>query len=354
MPRLFRKIKNQAGAPPGTLIHIGEKKIEHVRLTVVNYNEETMEEHSLSKVQEALNACDDPRWTWLNVDGLHDTDLISAIGQHLHIHPLTLEDILNTNQRPKTEDYTDYIYIVLKMLRYIPDQRSLISEQVSLVITPRVLVSFQESEGDVFKPVRERLHKGKGHIRSAGSAYLAYALMDAIVDHYFIILEQIGEEIENLEDRTFSEPGPDCLQRLHELKRQVLNLRKEIWPLREMVVLLIREDAKLIDPVTIVFLRDVYDHSIQVIDTIESYRDLLSSLLDLYVSTISNRTNEIMKVLTVIATIFIPLTFIAGVYGMNFKYMPELEWPWGYPVIWAVMVLVAAVMLSYFKRKDWI
>ena len=352
--RHFRKMSTKAGTPPGTLMHVGEQKIEHVRLTVVDYDDKALEEIQVNDINELFSYCDNPRSTWVNVDGVHDTEIIGRIGQHFDIHPLTLEDILNTNQRPKYEDYDKYLYIVLKMLRYAPDSRSVMSEQISLILTPNVLLSFQESEGDVFAGVRDRLHKGRGRIRSAGCGYLAYALLDAIVDHYFIILENIGLDIEELEEQVLSRPGPAKLKHLHELKREVLFLRKQIWPMRELVAGLSKESMSLIGSTTGVYLRDVYDHAIQAIETAESFRDLLAGLLDLYLSTLSYKMNEVMKVLTIMATIFIPITFIAGVYGMNFKYMPELEWPWGYGLVWGVMIVVAGAMIFYFKNKRWL
>ena len=333
--RHFKKMSTKAGAPPGTLMHVGEQKIEHVRLTVVDYDDKALEEIQVNDINELFSYCDNLRSTWVNVDGVHDTEIIGRIGQHFDIHPLTLEDILNTNQRPKYEDYDKYLYIVVKMLRYAPGSRSVMSEQISLILTPNVLLSFQESEGDVFAGVRDRLHKGRGRIRSAGCGYLAYALLDAIVDHYFIILENIGMDIEELEE-------------------QVPFLRKQIGSMRELVAGLSKESMSLIGSATIVYLRDVYDHAIQAIETAESFRDLLAGLLDLYLSTLSYKMNEVMKVLTIMATIFIPITFIAGVYGMNFKYMPELEWPWGYGFVWGVMIVVAAAMIFYFKKKRWL
>lgn len=350
----FRKSAAKIGASPGTLVHTGEQKIDQVRLSVIAYDATHLEEHQTASLDEILAHCDGPRTTWLNMDGIHDTDIIARIGAHFSIHPLTQEDILHTAQRPKMESFEHYLYIVLPMLRYVPDNRQVMSEQVSLVLTPRVLISFQESPGDVFAPVRERLHKNRGRIRAAGSDYLAYALVDAIVDHYFLILEQIGMEIDLLEEQIIDDPKPEILHRTHELKREVIALRKQIWPLREVVAALSRQDSVLIDRSTTIFFRDVHDHTIQVIDTIESYRDLLASLLDLYLSTISNRMSEVMKMLTIIATIFIPLTFIAGVYGMNFAYMPELEWRWGYAYAWGIMVAVVTALLVYFKKKNWI
>jgi len=285
---------------------------------------------------------------------LHELDLIESLGRHFKIHPLVLEDIVNTGQRPKMEGFEDYLFLVLKMLNYDEKTNEIRTEQVSLVIGKYFVISFQEREGDVFNQVRERIRKSKGKIRKRGSDYLAYALMDAVVDNYFIVLEKMGEKTEDLEQELLTKPSSETLQAIHSLKRKLILLRKSVWPLREAVSGLTRGDSKLIKDSTIVYLRDVYDHTIQVIDTIETLRDTVSGMLDTYLSSISNRMNEVMKVLTIIATIFIPLTFIAGIYGMNFEYMPELEWPWGYFAVWGVMILVAITMCIYFKRRGWL
>jgi magnesium transporter len=350
-----RRYKSRSiGAPPGTLVHIGERRIEQARLSMVRYDERTIEERHPASLDEALALCDGTRRTWLNIDGIHDTDVIARLGRHFDIHPLTLEDILNTGHRAKYEEFEHYGFMVLKMLRYDPGERRILTEQISLILTTDVLISFQESPGDVFDPVRARLDKGLGRIRSAGCDYLAYALIDAIVDHYFTILEHSGSQIAEIEEQTLTGPDPGILARLHDMKRETIYLRKQIWPLREVVGVMAKEESPLIQNATTLFLRDVHDHTIQIIETIESQRDLLASLLDLYLSIISNRMNEVMKVLTIIATIFIPITFVAGVYGMNFKYMPELAWPWGYGLIWAVMIAMAIAMVIYFRKKKWL
>jgi magnesium transporter len=348
------KQSRKAGSAPGTLIHIGERRIEKVRLTLVSYDADTIDERQANTADEALDHCDSRRFTWLNIDGIHDIDLIERLGRHFDIHPLTQEDILNTTHRPKFEEFKQYAYIVLKMLRYDTNSNRVSTEQVSLILTERVLISLQESSGDVFDPVRIRLQKARGRIRNAGCDYLAYALIDAIVDHYFSILEQIGVRIEDLEEETLSAPTTAVLQRIHAMKREILYLRKQIWPLREVVGAMAKEESMLIQNATRIFLRDVHDHAVQIMETIEAQRDLLTGLLDLYMTGISNRMNEIMKVLTIIATIFIPITFIAGVYGMNFKNMPELEWPWGYGLVWCVMIAVVIALVIFFKRKKWL
>jgi len=354
MSRYVKKRSRKAGLSPGTLVHVGERKVEKVRITLIDYDEQKIQEREIEKIEECFPFKDEPTVSWINIDGLHDLQAIEKIGSCFSIHPLILEDIVNTGQRPKAEDFQDYVYVVLKMLSYDEQQGHIKAEQVSLALGSNFLISFQEREGDVFSGVRERLRKGKGRIRKAGSDYLVYALLDAIVDQYFIILETFGDQIESTEEELIGDFTQQTLEAIHSMKREMIFFRKQVWPLREVVGGLARGEMSLISEATHVYLRDVYDHTIQIIDTIESLRDVLSGLLDIYLSTLSNKMNEVMKVLTIIATIFIPLTFVAGVYGMNFKYMPELEWQWGYFAVWGVMVLVFVIMLAYFKRKAWI
>jgi len=352
--KFMQKTSQKAGMSPGTVMHIGEKKIEKARITLINYDPDRLEEKELKSIEEAFSYKDTPPVSWINIDGLHEVGIIEKIGLHFDIHPLTLEDIVNTGQRPKVDDFEDYLYIVLKMLIFDETTCHISSEQVSLILGPHFLISFQEIEGDVFNFVRERIRKGRIQMRKSGSDYLAYALVDAVVDHYFIILEKMGERIEQFEDRVYSEPTPEILQAVHDLKREIIYFRKQVWPMREVLNTLQKTESHLVQQTNKVFIRDVYDHTIQVIDTIESYRDIIAGMLDLYLSTMSNRMNEVMKVLTIMATIFIPLTFIAGIYGMNFKFMPELEWKWSYPVLWAVLLVIFGSMLLYFKRKKWL
>jgi len=308
----------------------------------------------MATVDECFIYKDKPTVSWINIDGLHQVDLIENIGECFDLHPLILEDILNTTQRPKLQDLEDYLCLILKMITYDETINQLHIEQVTLILGSNFVISFQETEGDVFDLVRDRLRKGKGKIRKMGADYLAYALLDAVVDNYFIVLEKIGEEIESLEDELLEKPDPETVHGIHNLKRELIFLRKSVWPLREAIVGLEKGESSLIQDKTAIYLRDVYDHTIQVIDTIETYRDMVSGMLDVYLSSLSNKMNEVMKMLTIIATIFIPLTFLAGIYGMNFKYMPELEWPMAYPVLWLIMISVALFMLSYFRKKKWL
>jgi magnesium transporter len=355
MPRLImRRAKQKVGLVPGTLVHVGERKIEKVRIRIIDYDETQLEEKEVEKVEECFPFKDKPTITWINIDGLHDLEVIEKIGKQFGLHPLVLEDIVNTGQRPKLEDFENHIFVVLKMLYYDQEKGELEAEQISLIFGQNFVISFQERVGDIFEPLRERIRKGKGRVRKAGSDYLAYALMDSIVDNYFVILEQLGEKIEDAEQELAVNPTVETLQTIRTFKKEMIFLRKSIWPLREVVNSLERGESSLIDESTLIYLRDVYDHTIQIIDTVESYRDMLSGMLDVYLSSISNRMNEVMKVLTIFAAIFIPLTFVAGVYGMNFSFMPELGWRWGYFAALLVMAIVAVILIVYFKRKRWL
>jgi len=355
MPRLVsRRAKQKVGLVPGTLVHIGERKIEKVRIRIIDYDGTQLEEKEVKTVEECFPFKDKPTISWINIDGLHDVEVVEKIGKQFGLHPLILEDIVHTGQRPKLEDFGDHIFIVLKMLYYDTEKGELEAEQFSLIFGENFVISFQERVGDIFEPLRERIRKGKGRVRKAGADYLAYALIDSIVDNYFVILEQLGEKIEDAEQELATDPGVATLQSIRAFKKEMIFLRKSIWPLREVVNSLERGESSLINESTLIYLRDVYDHTIQIIDTVESYRDMLSGMLDVYLSSISNKMNEVMKVLTIFAAIFIPLTFVAGVYGMNFSFMPELGWQWGYFAILLVMAIIGAILIVYFKRKRWL
>jgi len=360
MLRSTKRISRKIGLAPGTLTHIGEKKTETSAISIINYNKERFHEKIPNKVEECFSHKDSTTLSWINVNGLHEVDIIEKIGNQFGLHPLILEDILNTGQRPKYEDFENYICIVLKML-YVDEKTSDIhAEQVSIVFGKTFVISFQEQAGDVFNGIRERIRQDKGKVRKMGADYLAYALIDAIVDHYFLILERLGENIEDVEEELVANPTPRNLRAIQNLKRDAIFLRKSVWPLREMINSMQRVETGLVKKTTGVYLRDLYDHIIQVIDTIETMRDMISGILDIYLSSISNRMNEVMKVLTIIATIFIPITFITGIYGMNFNpgisqlNMPELNWKFGYIFAWAAMILIVVSMLSYFRKKKWI
>lgn len=344
----------KVGAAPGTMVHVGERMADKTSLRVVTYNAAEVRTWPPRNSAEGIFPSLGQGITWINVDGLHQVDVVSTLGRDFNLSALVLEDILNTDHRPKLEVHDDFLFIVVKMLVPEPARDSFRVEQLSLILGDTFLLSFQESEGDVFNAVRQRITVGKGRIRQSGLDYLAYALLDAVVDNYFLVLETISTELERLEEALLSAPGPSELHRFHRLRREAILLRRIIWPVREALAGLIRDDSALIKPETRVFFRDVHDHAVQAMDIVESLRDLASSLLELHLSRNSQRMNETIKVLTLIATIFIPLTFIAGVYGMNFEFMPELRWPWGYPLILLFMLGVAVAMLLYFKRRHWL
>jgi len=353
MARLVKQRSTKAGLPPGTLIHIGAKKAKETKITIIDYDEANFQEREIKAIEECFIFKDRPTVTWVNIDGLHKIEILERLGECYGFHPLVLEDILNTDQRPKIDDYGEYLYVVLKMLHDKGKGGQVEAEQISLILGPNFVFSFQEDEGDVFDAIRERIRSGKGRIRKMGADYLAYTLLDAVVDYYFVILEKLGERVEFVETELVTNPEIKTLREIQTLKREMIYLRKAVWPLREVVAALERGESALFQKATVVYLKDVYDHIIQVIDSIETFRDMLSGMLDIYLSSISNRLNSVMKVLTIIATVFMPLTFLAGVYGMNFKHMPELEWPWGYPLVWAVMIGTGVSMVVYFKKKKW-
>jgi magnesium transporter len=352
MPKNSKHRSRKIGLPPGALIHIGEKKIEKTRIEFFDFDETHFQAKVVQNIDECFPFKDTSSVTWINIDGLHDIETIEKIGNHFDIHHLILEDILHTGQRPKFEDFGSYIYIVLRMFSYENDEH-IKEEQISIILGTNFVISFQEDIGDIFDPLRERIRSGKFQIKKRNADYLAYSLIDAVVDNYFIILEKLGEKIETLEEELLDNPSPVTLQTIHQLRHKLITLRKSIWPLREVISRLERGESSLFDKSTIVYLKDVHDHTIQVIDTIETFRDMASGMLDIYLSNMSNKMNEVMKVLTVIATIFIPLTFIVGIYGMNFEFMPELKWHLGYPLIWSIMIIVALGMMFYFHRKKW-
>lgn len=354
MGRLMHRRSMKVGLPPGTPVYVGDTETEETRVTLFDYDDAHLIARDVTDIDECIPLKDTQTVTWINVDGLKNQRLLERMGEVFGLHPLVREDILNTEQRPKLEDYDTYDYLVLKMLRYDKEENAIDVEQVSIILGPNFVISFQEKPGDVFDIIRDRIRTNKGRIRKMGSDYLAYALLDAVIDNYFTILENVSEQIELLEDNLIENPDPEILTTLHELKREVIYFKKAVWPLRELLSALIRNDSKLIKKTTQLYIRDLYDHTVQVIDSIETFRDLIASTLDIYLSSVSNKMNQVMKVLTIIATIFIPLTFIAGVYGMNFKYMPELEWRPGYFVVLGVMLAIGVTMVVLFRRKRWL
>ena len=349
-----KKMHRQAGLAPGTLVHIGEKKVEDVRITVMDFDGEGFREKVVESVDECFAYRDKPTTTWINVDGVHDVGIIEKLGACYGIHPIVLEDIVNTVQRPKMLDFGDYIFLSLKMLYFEGSRDRVKVEQVSLILGLNFVISFQEDVGDVFDPVRERIRKGTGKIRRAGADYLAYSLIDSIVDGYFTVFEWLGERIEEIQERLIVDPTAENLQTIHHLKSEMIELRKAVWPLREVIANLERVESPLVRKDTLIFLRNVYGHTIEIIETIESFRDLMAGMIDIYLSSLSMKLNEVMKVLTIIATIFIPLTFVVGIYGMNFRYMPELGWRFGYPMVMLVVLATGVSMLVYFRKKRWL
>ncbi|HET6517400.1 MAG TPA: magnesium/cobalt transporter CorA [Nitrosopumilaceae archaeon] len=341
-----------AGLQPGALIHVGQKKVEKITFEIIEYNEETFQEKKTDNVEDCFNT-KDSTLSWINISGIHDAEIIKKFGEKFGLHVLVQADIMNTELRPKFVLEDNYIFLIMKM-PFFDKSGKLQIEQFSLVIGKNFVLSFQETEGDIFDQIRDRIRNAVGTIRKRKSDYLAYALCDAIVDNFFVVIEEAGELTEKLEEELMKNPSPQTLQTIHLLKREMIILRKSIWPIREVIDNFERSQTSLIDDSTKKYLRDVYSHTIQVMDTIEGLRDMVGGMLDTYLSSVSNRMNEVMKTLTVIASIFIPITFIAGIYGTNFSYIPELNWEGSYFVMLAVMAIIVAVMVSWFRKKQWV
>jgi magnesium transporter len=349
-----RGSKKPPGLPPGTIVYTGsEKPTTPVTVQLHVFDEDTLEEIATRDVAEIHRQRAEGR-VWIDVEGVHDLDLLRDLGREFGLHPLTLEDIARTGQRPKVETYDNYAYIVVRMLRWIEEEERVDYEQVSIVFGKDYVVSFGERPGDVFTPVRQRLMNPQSHLRTEGVDHLVYRLLDVIVDNYFVVMEKLGDRLEAL-DAVIMQDGKDVgLNAIHTLKQESLLLRRSVWPLREVLVQLERGDNPWIAQTTRIYLRDVYDHTIEVIETIESVRDLISGMMDLHLTMVSHRMNEVMKVLTIITTLFVPLTFIVGIYGMNFDFMPELNETWAYPAVWAVMIVITIGQVIFFRRKRWI
>lgn len=354
MLNVLRKRISKTGLSPGTLVFTGEQKLEKPELTLFVYNADCCEQMKDAQIESCLLQPVEYKNIWINVVGLHDIELIEKLNKHFNIHPLVTEDILHTDQRAKVEEFDDYLFVTLRALNWNEATQTFISEQISIVFGKGYLLSFQEQNSSLFTKIQERMCRARGRLRQRGIDYLAYALLDIIVDHYFVILERLGEIIDDVEGSIIKQPMPQDAHTLYHLKQEMYAFRKAVWPLREVINHLLRSDGEMVSDYTTIYLRDVYDHTIQAIETIETFRDMLAGMLDIYLSTITNRMNEIMKVLTIISTIFIPITFIASIYGMNFTNIPELQWRWGYPVILGAMAVMAIIMLVYFKRKKWL
>ncbi|MFA7229883.1 MAG: magnesium/cobalt transporter CorA [Victivallaceae bacterium] len=354
MSRLVNRASVKAGLPPGTMTLVDTPRQKNIRIELIRYNQDEIQEQEVKTPEEIFQSESENMVSWINLEGLNDMDLIKQVGDHFGIHPLIQEDIVHCSQRPRYEEQENYSYIVLKMLTFNVATGRIESEQVSMILTAGHVITFQEKTGDVFDSIRKRLRTVKGKIRKCDAGYLAYSLIDAVIDNYFIILEQVGDQVDELEVGLIDNPCHEHLLTIHRLKREMIFLRRAVWPLRELISGMEKSESKLFDDSITIYLRDIYEHTIQIIDTTESLRDMLSGMLDIYLSSISNRMNEIMKVLTIISTIFIPLTFIAGIYGMNFEFMPELKWRLGYYIVLLSMASIAGALLLFFRKKRWI
>lgn len=352
--KLFEKPTKKAGEAPGGLVFTGMKKVDETEISVFDYSESTLNEMKFNSLEGVLPFRDTQSVSWINIRGIHDPGIMEKLGTHFGLHPLVLEDIMNTAQRPKIEAYDDYIFIIMKIIFYDKEDNLIKSEQISIVLFKTCIITFQEGGLTVFNPVRERIRSGKGRIRKRGPDYLAYALIDAIVDNYFFVLESIGSRIEILEEELEEETKNETMVDIRNLKKENMLLRKSIWPIREVLNSLVKEETTVVDKSSVVFYRDVYDHTIQVIDTIENYREVLSGLVDLHNSNVNNRMNEVMKVLTIMGSIFIPLTFFAGIYGMNFEYIPGISWHYSYHAFWVFLIVLGGALVVFFKKKKWL
>ncbi|MBI5234176.1 MAG: magnesium/cobalt transporter CorA [Deltaproteobacteria bacterium] len=353
LPKLVKKRSRKAGLAPGTPVHIGKEKTGRIRVTAYLFDETGFEEREIKAVEECIAFKGGKGVAWIRVSGIHDIDSLERLGATFGLHALVLEDIVNTAQRPKKEDYGDYIYIVLKAMHQGDLNGEVFIEQVSIVVWEGLVISFEEGHTDLFGQLVERIKKSRERFARLGHDYLAYSLMDTVVDNYFAILERLGDGIDGLEDELVGQPTPDTLAKIRAFKNEIVFLLKTLWPLRELISGLERGESKFMGEHVRLYLRDVYDHTIEIIETVETLREMVSGMIDIYLSSTNFRTGEIMKVLTVIATIFMPLTFIVGIYGMNFRYMPELERPWAYPMLLVSMLLAGLSMVFWFKRKGW-
>lgn len=355
MPSWFKKVSQKAGLPPGSLVYVGESKVQKTQLSLIQYDQDKLKESSLQSSELPVQVNKNEVY-WINVEGLVDVETVKKLGKSLKIHELCLEDILNTERRPKIDIFEDQIIVFFRMLMLDEVDGEILSEQVSLVLNPEGVITFQERPGDIFEPVRDRIRKKGGRIRQSSSDYLAYALIDSVVDQYFIILEKIGEQIDQIEDEAIEtkNQNSEFLQKMYQLKKHVIFLKRSIWPLREVIEKLTKEESPLMKNEIQLYFRDIYEHVIHIIDTTELYREAINSIHDIYYSQVGQRLNETMKVLTIIATLFIPLTFIAGIYGMNFEWMPELKWKWGYPAALFLMFISSFGMLFFFRKKKWL
>ncbi|OAM51161.1 magnesium and cobalt transport protein CorA [Methylovorus sp. MM2] len=354
MKKNHKHHSQKIGMAPGSLVYIGEVKTKKPVISLIEYNSDKVEERVLALADIESLKPDLKNKIWLNVHGLHDADIIETIGKHFKLHPLVLEDILNTGQRPKVDSYIDYLYIVARSFHLTKTAGPLQSEQINLILGKGFVITFQERSTGLFEPVRERLRTGRVQIRAAETDYLAYALLDVIVDQYFSVIEDLGDHCETAEEKLLRKPGPSMLQKIQQLKREGVDLRRGIWPMREVINNLIRNDQHFFTPTTVIYLRDVYDHTVHVIESLEAMRDLLAGMLDIYLSTISNQLNKEVRTLTVVTMLFMPATLITGIFGMNFDYMPLLKDHQGFWVAIGGMAVIAIGMAIHFFRRQWL
>lgn len=354
LSNLFKRYSRKVGLPPGTLIYVGEERSEPIVINLIEYNESSCRESTIGKYEECKSLNEPNTVTWLHIQGIHEVEHVREMGQHFDIDTLVLEDIMNPTQLPKIEQYDEFIFLIIRTLKFDPDTNNLSEEPINLIVGNNYVISLQESGEGLFQTIKNRIENQQGRIRRMQAGYLAYALIDLIVDNYFVVVEQISDTIELVEEEAIANPTPDVLKRINSIRRQLLLLRKPIIPLRDVISEIQSREIEIFTEDTYPYFNDVYDHILQIIHTLETLRISASSLYDTYTSALNHRMNEVMKVLTLVATFFIPLTFIAGIYGMNFQFMPELKMQWGYPIILIVMLSIGIVMFIYFKRKKWL
>ena len=353
MARFLKNREKVKGQSPGALIFVGTQKVDSINMHLIDYDENTLTEKELVDITDGAPYKQTRSVTWININGLHDVAAIGTIGQTFDLHPLVMEDILNTGQRPKIDDYGSYIFIVLKMIRFDKALQKIVNEQLSVVLADTFVLTFQERPGDVFHPVRERIRRQTSRIRGCKTDYLAYVLMDTVVENYISVIEHLGEKIEDLEEAVLLGHNPGVMETINLLKRETSYLRKSIRPAREAVFQMSRLESDVVHEKTLPFIKDMEDLIIHATEAIDTYRDLLTDQLNIYNSVVANRMNDIMKVLTIFAAVFIPLTFIAGIYGTNFEYLPELKYKYSYFIFWGVLIAIAGASLYYFKKKQW-
>ncbi len=344
----------KAGLAPGTLVHVGEVHESEVNVTIINYDTSNCKKIISNNIEDITAHKINDTVTWVNIEGLHDVKIIDEICSSFNVHPLVVEDILNTNQRTKIEEFEDHIFIIFNGISVNSIDKEVDLEQIGILILNNYIFTFKEKNDDLFEPLEARIKNNKGLLRKNKADYLAYAILDTIVDQYFLFQDLLDEDIESIEEDLLNNPSQETLIRIQNIKKQILSVRRCISPLRDVLTALYRSDSALIKNTTKIYIRDVHDHALRVIESIDSYREIVSGMLEIYLSTVSNKMNEVMKVLTVFASIFIPLTFIVGIYGMNFEHMPELGWKWAYPTLWIVFIGIPIALLIYFKRKKWL